>query len=264
MHLKCTSSRCGFDISIRCSGATDARFRNSWSVHGRPRHEYELRRALGELGFWKVSFGSLYPSLRRVEKREAIEATKVSGRPKAYKITEEGREAFDSLLRSDPEATETARGFQIRLAFLGHLPPDRRLQVMDRRRRELSTQFKAAWEIPVEAFIADRDNTVEHLARFLTALSTRTGLPRNCALRLYGRGRGERDKSQLRNPPPPGRVRCVGIGSSEGDGATVEGLKGSIVRAIAFAERVDPVRVHGHPFGEDHPLDALGERSCRE
>lgn len=45
----------------------------------RPRHGYELRRALGELGFWKVSFGSLYPSLRRLQKREAIGATKASG-----------------------------------------------------------------------------------------------------------------------------------------------------------------------------------------
>lgn len=62
----------------------------------------------------------------------------------------------------------------------------------------------------------------------------------------------------------PHRVRGVRIDSSEGDGATVEGLKGPIVRAIAFAERFDPVRVHRHPFGEDHPLDALGERSCRE
>jgi DNA-binding PadR family transcriptional regulator len=75
----------------------------------RPRHGYELRRALGELGFWKVSFGSLYPSLHRLVKREAIEATKVSGRPKAYKITEEGREAFDSLIRSDPEACRRRR-----------------------------------------------------------------------------------------------------------------------------------------------------------
>jgi len=101
----------------------------------RPRHGYELRRALGELGFWKVSFGSLYPSLRRLEKRGAIKATKVSGRRKAYEITTEGKRIFDTLLQTNPEATEADRGFQVRLAFLGHLPSDRRIQVMDRRRR---------------------------------------------------------------------------------------------------------------------------------
>jgi DNA-binding PadR family transcriptional regulator len=123
----------------------------------RPRHGYELRRALGELGFWKVSFGSLYPSLRRLEKRGAIRATKVSGRRKAYEITKEGRDIFDTLLQTNPEATETDRGFQVRLAFLGHLPSDRRIQVMDRRRRELSIQLKSSREILVEARSATKN-----------------------------------------------------------------------------------------------------------
>jgi DNA-binding PadR family transcriptional regulator len=117
----------------------------------RPRHGYELRRALGELGFWKVSFGSLYPSLRRLEKRRAIKATKMSGRRKAYEITAAGQDIFDSLVQTNPEATETDRGFQVRLAFLGHLAPARRIQVMDRRRRELSAQLKTAREILIEA-----------------------------------------------------------------------------------------------------------------
>ena len=45
-----------------------------------PRHGYELKRALGDLGFWQVSFGSLYPALRRLEKGGFIEATKGEGR----------------------------------------------------------------------------------------------------------------------------------------------------------------------------------------
>jgi len=93
----------------------------------RPRHGYELKRALGELGFWKVSFGSLYPALRRLEKRGAIEATAGTGRRKAYEITAQGRETFDALLSTDPEATETDRAFQVRLAFLGHMPQERRV-----------------------------------------------------------------------------------------------------------------------------------------
>ena len=41
-----------------------------------PRHGYELKQQLAELGFWKVSFGSLYPALRRLEKRGLILLTR--------------------------------------------------------------------------------------------------------------------------------------------------------------------------------------------
>ncbi len=117
----------------------------------RPRHGYELRRALAELGFWKVSFGSLYPSLRRLEKREAIRATRGTGRRKEYELSGAGREIFNTLLRSDPEANETVRAFQVRLAFLGRLPSDRCIHVMGARRRELATQLKTAREILIAA-----------------------------------------------------------------------------------------------------------------
>lgn len=117
----------------------------------RARHGYELKRALGELGFWKVSFGSLYPALRRLEKRGAIEATAGTGRRKAYAMTDEGREIFSTLLHADPDATETERGFQIRLAFLGRLPKDRRVQVLEARRTKLSTHLRSAREIFINA-----------------------------------------------------------------------------------------------------------------
>lgn len=123
----------------------------------RPRHGYELKRALGELGFWKVSFGSLYPALRRLEKREAIEATAGTGRRKAYAITDKGRDAFDALLSTDPEANETDRAFQVRLAFLGHMPQERRVRVLEERRKRLTTQLKTARDTLVEARTASKN-----------------------------------------------------------------------------------------------------------
>ena len=123
-----------------------------------PRHGYELKRALGELGFWKVSFGSLYPALRRLEKRGAIEATGGTGRRKAYAITDSGMETFDTLLQADPDASETERAFQVRLAFLGHLPKERRVKVLEDRRTRLSQQLKTARETLVDARSA-RKNT---------------------------------------------------------------------------------------------------------
>jgi len=130
----------------------------------RPRHGYELKRALGELGFWKVSFGSLYPALRRLEKRGAIEATAGTGRRKAYAITDKGRETFDTLLLTDPEATETDRAFQVRLAFLGHMPQERRVRVLEDRRKRLTTQLKTARDTLVEARTASKNQDRYRLA----------------------------------------------------------------------------------------------------
>lgn len=108
----------------------------------RPQHGYELKRALGELGFWQVSFGSLYPALRRLDKRGHIEAQRGSTRRKAYRITAGGLDAFDLTVGEVPEPDESERSFQLRLAFLGSLPPERRISVLEGRRAALSTQLQ--------------------------------------------------------------------------------------------------------------------------
>jgi DNA-binding PadR family transcriptional regulator len=102
-----------------------------------PRHGYELKRALGELGFWQVSFGSLYPALRRLEKRGAIVGARGSGRRRSYRLTPEGRAALAHMLEDPDDAEESERGFQLRLAFLGYLEPDLRIRVLEGRRSAL-------------------------------------------------------------------------------------------------------------------------------
>jgi DNA-binding PadR family transcriptional regulator len=106
-----------------------------------PRHGYELKQQLAELGFWKVSFGSLYPALRRLEKRGLIEAVRPSGRRKAYRITEAGRDAFGAMLRDEPEEAEEERRFNLRLAFFRYLEPTLRISTLERRRRQLVEQL---------------------------------------------------------------------------------------------------------------------------
>ena len=66
----------------------------------RPRHGYELKVHLLELGFARVSFGSLYPALRRLEKHGFIEALRQSGRRKAYRLTETGEQELARILDS--------------------------------------------------------------------------------------------------------------------------------------------------------------------
>ena len=75
-----------------------------------PMHGYQLSRELGESlgGFWRVSYGSLYPTLRRLERDglvAPITGEPTGGRRKTvYHITDEGERAFLELLQ------ETAGG----------------------------------------------------------------------------------------------------------------------------------------------------------
>jgi DNA-binding PadR family transcriptional regulator len=101
------------------------------------RHGYELRRLLAEYGLRRLSFGSLYPALRRLEKRGLIEAAEESGRRKAYRITAEGKEEFDALLADESGDVDDERAFELRLAFFRYLEPAERIGVLERRRAAL-------------------------------------------------------------------------------------------------------------------------------
>ena len=108
----------------------------------RPRHGYELKRSLGDLGFWQVSFGSLYPALRRLEKHGFIEATKGEGRRKAYRVTKPGHVQFGEMLAASGDDSD--RDFQLRLAFLGYVEPESRLAVLESRRTALQDRLHGA------------------------------------------------------------------------------------------------------------------------
>jgi DNA-binding PadR family transcriptional regulator len=103
-------------------------------------HGYQLKKRLSEtLGsFWQVSYGSLYPALRRLQRQGAVEMTfpveDVGRRKNVYRITQEGEETFRDLLeRAGHEATED-NGFSVRLAFFQYLKPETRIRLLERRR----------------------------------------------------------------------------------------------------------------------------------
>jgi DNA-binding PadR family transcriptional regulator len=120
----------------------------------RPMHGYQLSRELGDAlgGFWRVSYGTLYPSLRRLEREGAIEGLKSDesskGRRKTvYRITPEGERIFLDLLQEAPQEgqTEDAR-FRVRLAFFRYLPPETRIRLLERRRQGLEERLTAIEE----------------------------------------------------------------------------------------------------------------------
>ena len=114
----------------------------------RPMHGYQLSRELGDSlgGLWRVSYGSLYPTLRRLESDAAIEseAGDVRGarRKKVYRITPKGEQIFLELLQETPQDTQTEDArFRMRLAFFRYLPPETRIRLLERRRQALQERL---------------------------------------------------------------------------------------------------------------------------
>jgi DNA-binding PadR family transcriptional regulator len=141
----------------------------------REMHGYELRKQLGAMlgPFWQVSWGSLYPALRRLAKTGAVEkvaeprprtrrstkartarasaraaksSPRTAGRRKTvYKITSKGEGMFAALLEETAAAVD-AEHFTLKLAFFRYLQPEARLALLERRRAYLQdklAEFKA-------------------------------------------------------------------------------------------------------------------------
>ncbi len=140
-----------------------------------PLHGYELKKRLGEtLGsLWGISYGSLYPALRRLEHDGAIEIVEpdTAARPmpatgsldgdlaaarqrrpakptrrtrKAYRLTERGDARFSQLLLDDDVSGDDERTFALKLAFCRHLDPESRLELLQRRRSALADRLSRA------------------------------------------------------------------------------------------------------------------------
>jgi DNA-binding PadR family transcriptional regulator len=107
---------------------------------------YELKKQLTvKLGaFWRVSFGSLYPCLKRLLADGAleIEESQFTSRKKhVYRLTERGERLFFELLESaDVHDLEQDR-FSLRLAFFRYLRPETRLDQLERRRGYLQERL---------------------------------------------------------------------------------------------------------------------------
>lgn len=167
-----------------------------------PLHGYELKKRLGEtLGsLWGVSYGSLYPALRRLEREGAIEvvaqpvdATAPAGgfpatgslkgdlaaarragartaKPsrrtrKAYRITDAGRVRFEELLLADDVHGDDEKAFALKLAFCAELPPAGRLELLERRRVALLGRLDRARRSPGTRTDRYSRSLVEHRTR---------------------------------------------------------------------------------------------------
>ena len=121
-------------------------------LHDSPMHGYELRKRLSTLlgAFRAFSYGSLYPSLRRLQEAGWIDEEAPLAEPpapspsrrgkKVYKLTAEGKEHFAALLAEvGPEAYDD-EGFGTRLAFFAQTRSDIRLQILEGRKQRMTEQ----------------------------------------------------------------------------------------------------------------------------
>jgi DNA-binding PadR family transcriptional regulator len=144
----------------------------------RSMHGYQLSKRLTDTlgGFWRVSYGSLYPTLKRLEKQEAVEQVfdqqEVGRRKNVYRITETGETLFRALLEeAGSDATGEDNRFRVRLAFARYLAPESRIRLLERRR----------------AFLEERLDTIT------ASLATTTGDTYTLSLMQHGRDTTEQD-----------------------------------------------------------------------
>lgn len=127
-------------------------------LHRAPMHGYELRKRLADVlgGFRSISYGSLYPALKRMRAAGLIatdepdpraplpaDAPALTGRrgKVVYTITGEGAERFAELVgRTGPETYDDGGRFGVHLAFFGHTAADVRLRILEGRRRTVEQQ----------------------------------------------------------------------------------------------------------------------------
>ncbi|MGE5460873.1 MAG: PadR family transcriptional regulator [Solirubrobacterales bacterium] len=114
----------------------------------RSMHGYQLSKRLTDAlgGFWRVSYGSLYPTLKRLEREGAVEQVfdevAVGRRKNVYRITETGETLFLELLEETGHDTTTEdTRFRVRLAFFKYLAPDARIRLLERRRSHLEDRL---------------------------------------------------------------------------------------------------------------------------
>ena len=164
-----------------------------------PLHGYELKKRLGEtLGFlWGVSYGSLYPALRRLEREGAIEvvaeplalappvaatgsltgdlAAARHGAPrgpkpsrrtrKAYRITPAGVARFEELLLADDPHADEDKAFALKLAFCSELPAPDRIELLERRHVALLTRLNQSRRVTATRNDRYSRSLVEHRTR---------------------------------------------------------------------------------------------------
>src|SRR4051794_3259732 len=119
-------------------------------LHEGPMHGYELRKRLNlMLGWGRVlSYGSLYPTLKKMLRGNLIEeaattVAPVTRRPRiVYQLTEAGQDEFERLMMEVGPTAWEDDNFDIRFAFFSRTDMEIRLRVLEGRRTRLQERLE--------------------------------------------------------------------------------------------------------------------------
>ena len=137
-------------------------------LHEAPMHGYQLRKQLhARLGTFRAfSWGSLYPTLRRLQRAGLIaetsndagsEATEEGAEPagttrargswgrrgrRVYELTADGKEHLAQILASSGPTTWEDEHFDVRFAFFAQTDAETRLRILEGRRTRLTERLE--------------------------------------------------------------------------------------------------------------------------
>jgi DNA-binding PadR family transcriptional regulator len=120
-------------------------------LHYRDIHGYEIKKTIEKWmpGFWSISYGSIYPELKKLEKEGCTEGHKEEtiGNPprKIYTITEKGKDEFKKLMGIGLERELIVKDeFNLYAAFFDHLNEEEVANYIKKRREQHEKALKEA------------------------------------------------------------------------------------------------------------------------
>ncbi|EGD54505.1 PadR family transcriptional regulator [Gordonia neofelifaecis] len=144
-----------------------------------PMHGYELRKRLtGLLGAFRAfSYGSLYPTLRRMQtdgliaedEPDTFTGAKVRRARRVYRLTTAGEERFSELVADTGPQNYTDDGFGVHLAFFSRTPAVARMRILEGRRRQVEERREGLRDL-----LGRTTRTNDHYTRQMHELSLET------------------------------------------------------------------------------------------
>ncbi|MGC4808315.1 PadR family transcriptional regulator [Micromonospora sp. DT233] len=195
-----------------------------------PMHGYELRKELtAKLGAIRaaISYGSLYPTLRRLQAAGWITEADVTPAPVGevpaltsrrgrvvYKITAEGKERFAELIGQAGPETYDDTGFGVHFAFFARTDQATRLRILEGRRRKIEERREGLRDVlgraaeRLDAYTLELQrhglDACEREVRWLEELIANERSGRAPTVPNMGTAGGQRVND---SPPPPGESR---------------------------------------------------------
>jgi DNA-binding PadR family transcriptional regulator len=187
-------------------------------LHEGPMHGYELRKRLNLMLGWGrlLSYGSLYPALKKMLRNNLIEEASSTPSPTSrrqrivYQVTDKGTAEFHRLMSEVGPAAWEDDDFDIRFRFFSSTDMEIRLRVLEGRRSRLQERLDriqrelAMTQKEVDRYAAElQRHGVESVEREVRWLSDLINAERGGGRVVTDEPAGDRPGSGSVTTPPP-------------------------------------------------------------